>query len=470
MQKINQFIELSTGTLVILKKIRETFHTPLTIQPILNILESSAKNILLSYSASVCEEFPMELVQDKDQIAIQKLLKFQKNSKLNSMAFQAIVMRYSQILIGRYLCSTRIIDFEHQDPVVQTTIQEQLETNDQSSSIQQQQQTSQIKSQKKSSNKDSGKDSINKKNQTGGKMPQQSQRYLTKQESLQVNQLQQWNRKAMQSGDLSNTLQQSNQQNSNLFTQTSTILITKPTQTSQQSVFRVMSSKHIDLNSSQQDMSSSLSSPQEETPQSGQVIKTPQSGQVVKTSQTQQQHVTQASNQIQSGRNLRSLDEDSQQDLCEVYNSHHLKNNANCLSMYMNSLRMRTHIKESSRRQKLEQIQQIKLAIYDHNYTEVLNQEYQFIDNIQFIPETQLDTPLQNGNTFLIMAAQCGCIEIVHELIKRGADIDIQNDDGNTAVHLALAYGHYKIADLLMESGGSTHILNRKGQNAWGIL
>ena len=39
----------------------------------------------------------------------------------------------------------------------------------------------------------------------------------------------------------------------------------------------------------------------------------------------------------------------------------------------------------------------------------------------------------------------------------------LKKDDGNTAVHLALAYEHYKIADLLMESGGSTHIINRKG-------
>ncbi|CAD8171150.1 unnamed protein product [Paramecium octaurelia] len=454
--------QLSTGSLVLIKKIREAFHVPLTIQPILNILESSAKNRLLSYSVSVCEDFHMEIVKDIDQIANQKLLKFQKNSQLNSMVFQAIEMRYSQIFIGRYVSQTRMIDVEHQDPVVQATILEIQEKIDQPQSNQLQQQFSQIKSQKKNSSKDSVKDSNSKKPQPGGKM-KQSQRYLTKQDSLQVHQFQSWNRRAMQSGDLSNTLQQSNQQNSNFFTQASTVLITKPTQTSQQSVFRVMSSKHIDLNSSQQDASSSLnSSEKEETPQSGQVQRNPQTQ-----SQTQPQQPqliqTSAQNQINSGRNLR-LDEDSQQEPNEQYDLDHLQNNMNYLSMYMNSLRMRTHIKESSRRQKLDQIQQINLAIYDHNFTE-------FIDNIQFIPETQLDTPLQNGNTFLILAAQCGCIEIVHELIKRGADINIQNkDDGNTAVHLALAYGHYKIADLLMEAGGSTHIINRKGQNAWGIL
>lgn len=41
--------------------------------------------------------------------------------------------------------------------------------------------------------------------------------------------------------------------------------------------------------------------------------------------------------------------------------------------------------------------------------------------------------------------------------------IILKKDDGNTAVHMALAFGHYKIADMLMEAGGSTHILNKKG-------
>lgn len=45
-----------------------------------------------------------------------------------------------------------------------------------------------------------------------------------------------------------------------------------------------------------------------------------------------------------------------------------------------------------------------------------------------------------------------------------------KQDDGNTAVHLAMAYGHYKIADLLIEAGGSTHITNKSGQTAWALI
>ncbi|CAD8085177.1 unnamed protein product [Paramecium sonneborni] len=417
-QNQNQFMndqptdqkQLSTGTLVLIKKIRKAFKISLFIQPIISLLESSTKNQLLTYSILFCNEFEMEQIKDKYQIAFQELNKFQGNPKLNSMIFSAIEMRYSQILIGRYINQTRIIDVEHQDPVIQTTI---LEKQDSQQTYQMPQQLTQIKNQNKYNHKE---DSFNKKVQTVTKSKQQSQRYLTKQDSLQVNLPQQWNKRAMQSGELSNTIQQSNQQNSNLFTQTSTVLITKPTQTSQQSVFRVVSSKHIDLNSSQQDMSSSFHSSQnEETPQSGQIQKTQQT-------QIQQQQILQQQpqDQINSVRKLYSQNEDSYQNENEQYNFHPIKNNMNFLSMYKNSLRMRTHIKESSRRQKLDQIQQIKFSIYDHNYTE-------FIDNIQMIPEMKLDTTFQNGNTFLIIAAQCGCIEIVHELIKRGSDLNIQN-------------------------------------------
>ena len=46
----------------------------------------------------------------------------------------------------------------------------------------------------------------------------------------------------------------------------------------------------------------------------------------------------------------------------------------------------------------------------------------------------------------------------------------LKQDDGNTAVHLALSYGHHKIADILIGAGANTNILNNIGKNAWSIL
>lgn len=46
----------------------------------------------------------------------------------------------------------------------------------------------------------------------------------------------------------------------------------------------------------------------------------------------------------------------------------------------------------------------------------------------------------------------------------------LKQDDGNTAVHLALSYGHYKIADTLIRTGANTNILNKIGKNAWSVL
>jgi len=45
----------------------------------------------------------------------------------------------------------------------------------------------------------------------------------------------------------------------------------------------------------------------------------------------------------------------------------------------------------------------------------------------------------------------------------------LKQDDGNTALHLALAYGQNTIADMLIESGAHTNIINNLGKNAWTV-
>ncbi|CAD8079315.1 unnamed protein product [Paramecium primaurelia] len=450
--------QLSTGALILIKKIRMAFQMPLYLQPILSVLEQKTKNHLLSLHVKICDDYEMGVLIDTHQTVFEEMLKYQRNPTLNKAICQAIEFRYPIILVGRYNCQTRMIDVEHQDPVSNTAILEKQESKYDKFENQTLLQTYIRNSMRRQSKE--LKESINKRQTINTK--KQNLQGLTKQDSLQVTQPQQWNRRAMLSGELSNpltiTIQQTNQQNSNVFTQTSTVLITKPTIASQQSVFRVVSSKHIDLNSSQQDLSSSFHSSQNgESRRSSKIEQ-------IQHQQSSQTQYTQPPQQQVSQLKMQSQQEDSFETIQDQEDKYHLlQEGKNALSMYMNSLRMRTQIKESQRRQKLDTNQLIKLAIYNNNFIE-------FMDNIQFIPEMQIDVPLQDGNTFLILAAQCGCKEIVHELVKRGADINIQNDDGNTAVHLALAHGHYKIADMLMEAGGSTHIFNKHGQNAWSVL
>ncbi|CAD8186333.1 unnamed protein product [Paramecium octaurelia] len=450
--------QLSTGALILIKKIRMAFQMPLHLQPIISVLEQQTKNHLLAQHVKMCDHFEMGLLTDKHQTVFEKMIIYQRSSILNKAICCAIEFKFPNILVGRYNCQTKMIDVEHQEPVSNTAILEEQESKYEKLENQQLLQT-QIRNSMRRRSKEL-KESINKRQTINAK--KQIQQGLTKQDSLQVTQPQQWNRRVVLTGELTNpltiTIQQTNQQNSNLFTQASTVLITKPTLASQQSVFRVTSSKHIDLNSPQQDLSSSFHSSQNEESRRSSKIEQ------IQHQQSSQTQYTQPPQQQVSQQKMQSQQEDSFESVQEQEDKYHLlQEGKNALSMYMNSLRMRTQIKESQRRQKLDTNQLIKLAIYNNNFVE-------FMDNIQLIPEMQIDAPLQDGNTFLILAAQCGCREIVHELVKRGADINIQNDDGNTAVHLALAHGHYKIADMLMESGGSTHIFNKHGQNAWSVL
>lgn len=53
---------------------------------------------------------------DNNQVAFENLIPFYRNKTLIKILYQAIEIRYSQILTGRFLSSTRMYDVEHQEP------------------------------------------------------------------------------------------------------------------------------------------------------------------------------------------------------------------------------------------------------------------------------------------------------------------------------------------------------------------
>lgn len=67
---------------------------------------------------------------------------------------------------------------------------------------------------------------------------------------------------------------------------------------------------------------------------------------------------------------------------------------------------------------------------------------------LQFkVVREQIDTQDVNGNTPVHCAVSSfnrGCEEMVLLLLKNGADMLIQNNDGNTVLHLAIEYSEYK--------------------------
>lgn len=74
----------------------------------------------------------------------------------------------------------------------------------------------------------------------------------------------------------------------------------------------------------------------------------------------------------------------------------------------------------------------------------------------------------QEGETLLMSAARCGHEEIVSFFLTMTKDdqIDMQNQEGNTALLLAAQNGHYNTVLLLLAKGADLEIQNKKGETA----
>lgn len=60
--------------------------------------------------------------------------------------------------------------------------------------------------------------------------------------------------------------------------------------------------------------------------------------------------------------------------------------------------------------------------------------------------------------TALIDASAAGHIQIVQLLIERGADVNLANSHGETALHAAKTAGHNDIARILLKAGAKSQI------------
>ena len=59
---------------------------------------------------------------------------------------------------------------------------------------------------------------------------------------------------------------------------------------------------------------------------------------------------------------------------------------------------------------------------------------------------------------------------LVKYLISKGIDLNYTNDFGNTAMHFAISYKNFEIADLLKKSGAREDIENYKGLIPWECI
>ncbi len=77
-----------------------------------------------------------------------------------------------------------------------------------------------------------------------------------------------------------------------------------------------------------------------------------------------------------------------------------------------------------------------------------------------------VDTPADNGMTPLMKAARAARLDLVDELIDRGADLEARNTDGNTALWLACFGGDAGVVQRLLAAGARLDNQNDNGATA----
>jgi ankyrin repeat protein len=76
----------------------------------------------------------------------------------------------------------------------------------------------------------------------------------------------------------------------------------------------------------------------------------------------------------------------------------------------------------------------------------------------------------EDGNTFLILSIKYNMNNISKMLINKGININIQNNDGNSALHFALSSKNFYMADILRKFGALENSINNLGYTPWECI
>ena len=81
-----------------------------------------------------------------------------------------------------------------------------------------------------------------------------------------------------------------------------------------------------------------------------------------------------------------------------------------------------------------------------------------------------LESRNNRGSTFLIFAVQCGYDIFVKYLLEKGANINAQDFELNTALHYALSHNNFNFADILLKNGANERLMNNNGLTPWQMM
>ena len=75
-----------------------------------------------------------------------------------------------------------------------------------------------------------------------------------------------------------------------------------------------------------------------------------------------------------------------------------------------------------------------------------------------------------DGNSFLILCVKQHLNMLSKILLDKGIDINIQNNEGNTALHYALSSKNFEMADILRKYGALENCVNKLGYTPWDCI
>ena len=93
-----------------------------------------------------------------------------------------------------------------------------------------------------------------------------------------------------------------------------------------------------------------------------------------------------------------------------------------------------------------------------------------YLENIVNKEHQERNIKDKNGNSLLIFAVKCNAKNIVEFLLEQGENVNSQNNDGNTALHIALRNHYFEMVDLLIKSQADEKILNSLKLTPWEYI
>lgn len=76
---------------------------------------------------------------------------------------------------------------------------------------------------------------------------------------------------------------------------------------------------------------------------------------------------------------------------------------------------------------------------------------------------------ISNDHGYFLQAASCGYTGILSALIKRGVNINIQDEDGKTALMWAVKFGRFACISMLLENRADGYVKDKDGKRALDI-